>query len=113
MSGSVHYVNILDELITEIGACYIIDRGYTDFERLYTLNINNTYFIIRVKANLQFKRVYSRKVDKSQDLICDRAIFLKKYHPAKDYPDKLRRIKFFDADNNKRLVFIQLITGQQ
>ncbi|MEW6654826.1 MAG: IS4 family transposase [Bacteroidota bacterium] len=104
--GSVHDVNILDELITEIGAFYIIDRGYTDFERLYALNINNTYFVIRAKANLQFKRVYSHQVDKSQGLICDQSIFLKNYYPSKDYPDKLRRIKYFDADNNKKLIFV-------
>jgi len=105
-NGSVHDVNILDELITEIGAFYIIDRGYTDFERLYSLNMNNAYFVIRAKANLQFHRVYSHQVDKSLGLICDQSIFLKTYYPSKDYPDKLRRIKYFDAENNRRLVFI-------
>jgi len=104
--GSVHDVNILDELITEIGAFYIIDRGYTDFERLYTLNINNAYFVIRAKSNLQFQRVYSHQVDKSQGLICDQLIFLKGFYPLKNYPTKLRRIKYFDSLNEKRLTFI-------
>jgi len=104
--GSVHDVNVLDELITEIGAFYIIDRGYTDFERLYKLNINNAYFVTRAKSNFQFQRVYSHQIDKSQGLICDQSIFLKNYYPSKSYPDKLRRIKYFDADNDKRLVFI-------
>lgn len=104
--GSVHDVNILDELITEIGAFYIIDRGYTDFERLYALNINNAYFVIRAKTNLQFQRVYSHQVDKSQGLICDQSIFLKGYFPSRNYPTKLRRIKYFDSQNDKRLTFI-------
>lgn len=104
--GSVHDVNILDELITEIGAFYIIDRGYIDFERLYKLTTSNAYFVTRAKSNLQFQRVYSHHVDKSQGLICDQSVFLKTYYPSKSYPDKLRRIKYFDIDTDKRLVFI-------
>jgi len=104
--GSVHDVNILDELITEIGAFYIIDRGYIDFERLYRLTTGNAYFVTRAKSNLQFQRVYSHRVDKSQGLICDQSVFLKTYYPSKFYPDKLRRIKYFDVDTDKRLVFI-------
>lgn len=104
--GSVHDVNILDELITEIGAFYIIDRGYIDFERLYRLTTSNAYFVTRAKSNLQFQRVYSHQVDKSQGLICDQSVFLKTYYPLKSYPDKLRRIKYFDAERDKRLVFI-------
>ena len=104
--GSVHDVNILDELITEIGAFYIIDRGYADFERLYRLNISNAYFVTRAKSNLRFKRIYSHHIDKSTGLICDQSISLAGYYTSKDYPDKLRRIKYFDADNDKRLVFI-------
>ena len=104
--GSVHDVNILDELITEIGAFYIIDRGYTDFERLYKLNISNAYFVTRAKSNLQFQRIYSHHVDKSTGLICDQSISLAVFYTSKDYPDKLRRIKYLDTDNEKRLVFI-------
>lgn len=104
--GSVHDVNILDELITEIGAFYIIDRGYTDFERLYSLNNSNAYFVTRAKSNLQFHRVYSHLVEKSLGLICDQSIFLTGFYTSKDYPEKLRRIKYFDSENNKRLTFI-------
>lgn len=104
--GSVHDVNILDELITEIGAFYIIDRGYTDFERLYSLNNSNAYFVTRTKSNLQFQRVYSHHVDKSLGLICEQSIFLTGFYTSKDYPDKIRRIKYFDSENNKRLTFI-------
>jgi transposase len=104
--GSVHDVNILDELITEIGSFYIIDRGYTDFERLYSLNVGNAFFVTRAKSNLQFKRIYSHHVDKSLGLICDQSIFLTGFYSSKDYPDKLRRIKYFDSENNRKLTFI-------
>ena len=104
--GSVHDVNILDDLITEIGAFYIVDKGYIDFERLYNLNINSAYFVTRAKSNFQFKRIYSHQVDKSLGLICDQSIFLKGFYSSKDYPEKLRRIKYFDSQNNRRLVFL-------
>ena len=104
--GSVHDVNILDNLITEIGAFYIVDKGYIDFERLYNLNINRAYFVTRAKSNFQFKRIYSHQVDKSLGLICDQSIFLKGFYSSKDYPGKLRRIKYFDSQNNRRLVFL-------
>lgn len=104
--GSVHDVNILDELITEIGAFYVIDRGYTDFERLYSLNSNHAYFVTRAKSNLKFQRVYSHQVDKSQGLICDQSISLTGFYTSQDYPDKLRRIKYFDSQNNRKLTFI-------
>ena len=104
--GSVHDVNILDDLITEIGAFYIVDKGYIDFERLYNLNNNSAYFVTRAKSNFQFKRIYSHQVDKSLGLICDQSIFLKGFYSSKDYPEKLRRIKYFDSQNNRRLVFL-------
>lgn len=104
--GSVHDVNILDDLITEIGAFYIIDRGYTDFERLYCLNNSNAYFVTRAKSNLQFHRVYSHHIEKSLGLICDQSIYLTGFYSSKDYPEKLRRIKYFDSQNHKRLTFI-------
>lgn len=104
--GSVHDVNILDELITEIGAFYIVDKGYIDFERLYNLNNNSAYFVTRAKSNFQFKRIYSHQVDKSLGLICVQSIVLKGFYPSKDYPDKLRRIKYFDSQNNRHLVFL-------
>lgn len=104
--GSVHDVNILDDLITEIGAFYVVDKGYIDFERLYNLNINSAYFVTRAKSNFKFKRIYSHQVDKSSGLICDQSIALKGFYSSKDYPEKLRRIKYFDSQNNRRLVFL-------
>ena len=104
--GSVHDVNILDELVTEIGAFYVIDKGYVDFERLYSLNISSAYFVTRAKTNLQFKRVYSHQVDKSLGLICDQSIVLSGFYSSKNYPEKIRRIKYFDSENNRRLVFL-------
>jgi len=104
--GSVHDVNILDELITEIGAFYVLDKGYIDFERLYNLNLSNAYFVTRAKSNFQYKRIYSHQVDKSLGLICDQSIVLKGFYSSKDYPDKLRRIKYFDSQNNRKLVFL-------
>ena len=104
--GAVHDVNILDELITEIGAFYIIDKGYTDFERLYSINKSNAYFVTRAKSNFQFHRIYSHQVDKSLGLICDQSIYLTGFYTLKDYPEKLRRIKYFDLENGKQLIFI-------
>jgi len=104
--GSVHDVNILDELITEMGAFYVVDKGYIDFERLYKLNLNSAFFVTRAKSNFQFKRIYSHKVDKSLGLICDQSIHLTGFYPAKDYPEKLRRIKYYDSENNRKLIFI-------
>jgi IS4 transposase len=104
--GSVHDVNILDELVTEIGAFYVVDKGYIDFERLYKLNISSAYFVTRAKENLNFKRIYSYQVDKTLGLICDQSILLKGFYSSQYYPEKLRRIKFFDSQNNRRLVFL-------
>jgi len=104
--GSVHDVNILDELVAEIGAFYVVDKGYIDFERLYKLNISSAYFVTRAKENLNFKRIYSHQVDKSLELICDQSILLKGFYSSHDYPEKIRRIKFFDSHNNRRLIFL-------
>jgi hypothetical protein len=104
--GSVHDVNILDELVAEIGAFYVVDKGYIDFERLYKLNISSAYFVTRAKENLNFKRIYSYQVDKTLGLICDQSILLKGFYSSQYYPEKLRRIKFFDSQNNRRLIFL-------
>ncbi len=104
--GSVHDVNILDILITEIGAYYVIDKAYIDFDRLYSLNLNNSYFVTRAKSNMKFRRIYSQKVDKSAGLICDQIIVLANYYSAKDYPDKLRRIKYYNSEKEKKFVYL-------
>ena len=100
----LHDVNILDVLVAEPDACYIMDRGYLDFARLYSWRLCGSFFVIRAKRNLQFRRVYSREIDKSTGLRCDQTIVLT--NSFKDYPEQLRRIVFFDSENNKMLTFL-------
>jgi hypothetical protein len=104
--GKVHDVNILDQLSFEAGAFYIIDRGYLDFDRLYTIHQASAFFVTRTKSNFRFRRLYSRPVDKSTGVQCDQIIVLEGFYSHKAYPDKLRRIRFFDTDLNKQLVFL-------
>jgi len=104
--GKLHDVNVLDILIPEAGAFYIMDRGYVDFARLFTLNQYRAFFVTRAKSNLHFRRVYSHPVDKQSSLICDQTIMLSGFYSAKDYPDRLRRIKYHDRQTNKNLVFL-------
>jgi transposase len=104
--GSVHDVNILDELIPEPGSFYIMDRGYLDFGRLYLLHQCLAFFVIRGKKNTQYRRLYSRPVDRATGLLCDQTIVLTEFYSAKDYPEHLRRIKYFDQETNKHLVFL-------
>jgi hypothetical protein len=104
--GKVHDVNILDQLTFEPGAFYIIDRGYLDFDRLYAIHQASAFFVTRTKSNFRFRRLYSLPVDKSAGVQCDQIIILEGFYSHKAYPDKLRRIRFFDADLNKRLVFL-------
>jgi len=104
--GKLHDVNILDTLIPEAGAFYIMDRGYVDFARLHFLAQCLAFFVIRAKSNLQFRRLYSRPVDKSTGLRCDQTVVLTGFYTHKDYPEKLRRIKYHDADTGKTFVFL-------
>lgn len=104
--GKVHDVNILDELIPEPGSFYVMDRGYTDFARLYWLTHCFACFVIRAKSNLDFHRVISNQIDKSTGLRCDQIIALNGVKTSQMYPEKLRRIKFYDAEKNKTLVFL-------
>lgn len=83
-----------------------MDRGYLDFARLYTWNLFNAFFVVRAKTNLQFRRLYSYPVDKSTGLRCDQKIVLTGFYSAKGYPEKLRRIRFFDEKNNRYLTFL-------
>jgi hypothetical protein len=103
--GKVHDVNILDVLIPEPGAIYLIDRGYIDFTRLYTLHQAGAFFVILAKTNLKFKRIYSRPVEKKTGLRCDQTISLVNFYALKNYPERLRRVKIFDAKNDRTLVF--------
>jgi len=104
--GKVHDVNILDLLILEPGAFYIMDRAYLDFERLYHMHQCLTYFVVREKRNFDYKRVYSNQVDKDKGFKCDQIIKLTGFYTSKKYPEKLRRIKFYDESRDKNLVFI-------
>ena len=104
--GRIHDVNILDDLLPEPGAFYIMDRGYIDFARLHTLTQCMAFFVTHAKSNLQFRRLYSRPVDKPTGLRCDQSIVLTGFYSRKDYPEKLRRIRYFDAQNKRQLVFL-------
>lgn len=104
--GKVHDVNILDQLCFEPGAFYILDRGYLDFGRLHAIHQASAFLVTRTKSNFRFRRLYSRPIDKSSGVQCDQIILLEGFYSHKAYPDKLRRIRFFDTDQNKRLVFL-------
>lgn len=104
--GLLHDVNILDEIIAEAGSFYIMDRGYLDFARLYRLGQCLAFFVTRAKDNFRFQRVYSHPVDKSTGLMCDQTILLSGFYAAKNYPEKLRRIRYVDQETGKTLVFL-------
>ena len=104
--GKMHEVNVLDILIPEAGSFYVMDRGFTDFTRWFKLHQAQAFFVIRGKSNLQFRRIYSRTVDKSTGLRCDQTIALTSAKSRHDYPQHLRRIKFYDAEHKKYLVFL-------
>ena len=104
--GKVHDVNILDEILPEAGAFYVMDRGYIDFERLYWFTLSSAFFVIRTKENVVLQRRYSRAVDKSVGLRSDHTVVLTAIESAKVYPDALRRVSYFDAETNQRLRFL-------
>ncbi len=104
--GKLHEVNTLDILHLEAGAFYVMDRGYLDFARLYSITQHSAFFVIRAKSNLKCRRVYSHQIDRSTGLICDQSVMLTGFYQCKDYPDKLRRVKYHDAVTNKTLVFL-------
>ena len=105
-TGKVHDVNILDQLLIELGAIYIMDRGYIDFTRLYKIHRASAFFVTRAKVNFSRTRLYSQPVDKTTGVLCDQIIVLKGHYAKKDYPEKLRRIRYFDSKNNKTFVFL-------
>jgi hypothetical protein len=104
--GKIHDVNILDELFIEAGAIYIMDRAYIDFSRLYRIHQSQAFFVTRPKSNFVFKRLYSQPVDKSTGVQVDQIITVAGFYALKDYPEKLRRIRYFDAETKKRLIFL-------
>jgi transposase len=104
--GNMHDVNILDQLIFEPGAIYIMDRAYLDFTRLFRINNASAFFVTRAKRNTQFQRIKSHEVDRLTGVIADQIIKLSGVKSSNNYPDKLRRIAYNDPITNKRLVFL-------
>src|SRR5260370_5926708 len=104
--GKLHDVNVLDLLLPEPGAFYIMDRGYIDFQRLYRLHEAKSFFVTRAKSNLKAQRRYSHPVDRSTGLICDQTIVLTVFYSRQDFDTPLRRVRFKDPDTGKRLVFL-------
>ena len=104
--GRIHDVTILDRLIIEASAIYIMDRGYLDFARLYAIHQSSGFFVIRAKRNFNFRRLYSHAIDKSTGIQCDQTIVPQNFYAQKNYPEKLRRIRYLDATTNKRIIFL-------
>ena len=104
--GTLHDVNILDILVPEPGSFYIMDRAYLDFERLYVFTQLLSFFVTRAKKNTRFRRIYSHTVDRADGLQCDQSIMLVTPKSLAGYPEKLRRVKYFDAEREKHLVFL-------
>jgi hypothetical protein len=103
--GKLHDVRILDILVTEPGAIYLIDRGYIDFSRLYTLNNEKAFFITLAKSNMQYRRLYSQPTDKLKGIISDQIVKLTGTQSSKDYPDKLRVIHYYDQEEQRHIRF--------
>jgi len=104
--GKLHEVNVLDIIPLEAGAFYIMDRGFLDFSRLHAITRASAFFVIRAKSNLKSRRLYSHPVDKSTGVVCDQSILLTVPKSVGDYPDKLRRVRYYDAETNKTLLFL-------
>lgn len=105
-NAAVHDVNALDVISFEADSFYIQDKGYIDYRRLYRIHQCGAFFITRAKDNMNFRKLYSHAADKTKGVLCDQTIRLNNHYAAKDYPEKLRRIKFYDQENNKVLVFL-------
>jgi transposase len=104
--GKVHDVNILDEIVPEAGAFYVMDRGYVDFERLYVFTLSAAFFVVRTKSNIVLQRRYSHPVDKSTGVRSDHTVILTAISSAKAYPDALRRVSYLDVETGKRFKFL-------
>src|ERR1022692_4482842 len=105
-SGAVHDVNLLDEILPEAGAFYVMDRAYIDFQRLFVFTLSSAFFVVRTKSNVLLQRRYSHPVDKSTGVRSDQTVILTSFESASVYPDALRRVSYFDGETNKRLKFL-------
>jgi hypothetical protein len=104
--GKVHDVNVLDQIVPEAGAFYVMDRGYIDFERLFVLTLSAAFFVVRTKSTVLLQRRYSHPVDSSTGVRSDQTVILSSFESASVYPDALRRVSYFDAETGKRLKFL-------
>jgi len=104
--GKTHEVNILDQIIWEAGAIYLMDRGYLDFSRLYNIHQSGAFFITRAKKRFDYKRLLSMPADKTRGVKSDQAVTLKNFYPKQGYPERLRRIHYFDSTTQDRLIFL-------
>jgi hypothetical protein len=104
--GKVHDVNVLDQIVPEPGAFYVMDRGYIDFERLFGLTLSAAFFVVRTKSNVLLQRRYSHPVDKSTGVRSDQTVLLSSFESASVYPDPLRKVSYYDAETGKRLKFL-------
>jgi IS4 transposase len=104
--GKVHDVNVLDDILPEAGAFYVMDRGYVDFERLYGFTAAAAFFVVRTKSNILLQRRYSHPVDKTTGVRSDHAVILTAIDSAKVYPDPLRRVSYLDVETRKRFKFL-------
>jgi IS4 transposase len=105
-NGKVHDVNVLDEIVPEAGAFYVMDRGYVDFGRLYVFTLSAAFFVVRTKSNVLLQRQYSHPVDKTTGVRSDHIVILTAIGSAKAYPEQLRRVSFFDVKTRKRFQFL-------
>ena len=105
-SGAVHDVNVLDEIMPEAGAFYVMDRAYIDFQRLFVFTLSSAFFVVRTKSNVLLERRYSHPVDKSTGVLSDQTVILSSVESATAYPDPLRKVSYFDAERNQRLKFL-------
>src|ERR1019366_2925014 len=104
--GKVHDVNVLDEILPEAGAFYVMDRGYVDFQRLYIFTLSAAFFVVRTKSNVLLQRRYSHPVDKATGVRSDHTVILTAIDSAKVYPDPLRRVSYLDVETRKRFKFL-------
>src|SRR5258707_256749 len=105
-NGKVHDVNVLDEILPEAGAFYVMDRRYVDFERLYRFTLSSAFFVVRTKSNVLLQRRYSHGVDKATGVRSDHTVILTAFDSAKAYPDALRRVSYLDVETRRRFKFL-------
>ena len=105
-NASVHDVNVLDLIAFEPNSFYIMDRGYVDYKRLYKVHLCGAFYVTRAKDNMNYRRLYSHPKNKTKGVLYDQTIVLNNHYAAKDYPVKMRRIKFADEQTGKVLIFL-------